>query len=37
MSDWQQLEKRYFFATGKRQPVTLVRGQGVRVDRKSVV
>jgi len=31
MSDWQQLEKRYFFATGKRQPVTLVRGQGVRV------
>jgi acetylornithine/N-succinyldiaminopimelate aminotransferase len=31
MTDWQQLEKRYFFATGKRQPVTLVRGQGVRV------
>jgi len=31
MSDWQQLEKRYLFSTFKRQPVTLVRGQGVRV------
>jgi len=31
MTDWQQLESRYFFATVKRQPVTLVRGQGVRV------
>jgi acetylornithine/N-succinyldiaminopimelate aminotransferase len=31
MTDWQQLEGRYFLSTGKRQPVTLVRGEGVRV------
>jgi predicted acetylornithine/succinylornithine family transaminase len=31
MTDWQQLESRYLFSTFKRQPVTLVRGQGVRV------
>jgi acetylornithine/N-succinyldiaminopimelate aminotransferase len=31
MSDWQELEGRYFLTTGKRQPVTLVRGEGVRV------
>jgi acetylornithine/N-succinyldiaminopimelate aminotransferase len=31
MTDWQQLESRYLFPTFKRQPVTLVRGQGVRV------
>jgi acetylornithine/N-succinyldiaminopimelate aminotransferase len=31
MTDWQQLENRYLFSTFKRQPVTLVRGQGVRV------
>jgi acetylornithine/N-succinyldiaminopimelate aminotransferase len=30
MTDWQQLENRYLFSTFKRQPVTLVRGQGVR-------
>ena len=31
MSDWQELESRYFLSTYKRLPVTLVRGQGVRV------
>ncbi|MGQ9573136.1 MAG: aspartate aminotransferase family protein [Dehalococcoidia bacterium] len=31
MTDWQELEKRYHLSTFKRQPVTLVRGQGVRV------
>jgi acetylornithine/N-succinyldiaminopimelate aminotransferase len=31
MTDWQQMESRYLFPTFKRQPVTLVRGQGVRV------
>jgi predicted acetylornithine/succinylornithine family transaminase len=28
---WQELEKKYFMSTFKRLPVTLVRGQGVRV------
>ena len=27
-NDWQELEKKLFFRTGKRVPVTLVRGQG---------
>ncbi|MDP2949430.1 MAG: acetylornithine transaminase [Chloroflexota bacterium] len=31
MNDWQEMESHYLFATYKRQPVTLVRGQGVRV------
>jgi acetylornithine/N-succinyldiaminopimelate aminotransferase len=31
VNDWQELESRYFFSTFKRLPVTLVRGQGVRV------
>jgi acetylornithine/N-succinyldiaminopimelate aminotransferase len=31
MTDWQQLEAQCFFPVAKRQPVTLVRGQGVRV------
>jgi acetylornithine/N-succinyldiaminopimelate aminotransferase len=31
MTDWQNLEKRYFMATFKRMPLTLVRGQGARV------
>ncbi|HAZ31595.1 MAG TPA: aspartate aminotransferase family protein [Dehalococcoidia bacterium] len=31
MSDWQELEKKYFMSTFKRLPVTLVRGQGIRV------
>ena len=31
MTDWQELEKRYFMNTFKRQPVTLVRGEGTRV------
>ncbi len=31
MTDWQELESRYFFSVYKRLPVTLVRGQGVRV------
>ncbi len=29
--NWAELESRYFFATSKRLPVTLVRGQGSRV------
>ena len=29
MTDWQELESRYFFSVYKRLPVTLVRGQGV--------
>ncbi len=31
MSDWQQLEHKYFMSTFERLPVTLVRGQGARV------
>ena len=31
MTDWQELESRYFFSVYKRLPVTLVRGQGVSV------
>ncbi|GAG19992.1 unnamed protein product, partial [marine sediment metagenome] len=31
MTDWQQLEAQCFFPIAKRQPVTLVRGEGVRV------
>ena len=31
MSNWQELEKKYFMSTVERLPVTLVRGQGVRV------
>lgn len=31
MSEWTDMEARYFFRTGKRMPVTLVRGQGTRV------
>lgn len=30
-TDWRALEERYFFRTGKRMPVVLVRGQGTRV------
>ena len=30
-SDWQELEKKLFLKTGKRAPVTLVRGQGALV------
>src|SRR5574341_2582584 len=29
--NWIELEKQYFFPVGKRQPVTLVRGEGTRV------
>lgn len=31
MTDWQQLEKQYYMQTTVRIPVTLVRGEGVRV------
>ena len=31
MDRWQELESKYFMTTGRRQPVTLVRGEGVRV------
>ena len=31
MTDWQELEKKYFMNTFKRLPVTLVRGEGARV------
>jgi predicted acetylornithine/succinylornithine family transaminase len=31
MTDWQELESRYFFSVYKRLPLTLVRGQGVSV------
>ena len=31
MDRWQELESKYFMTTGKRQPITLVRGEGVRV------
>jgi len=31
MSNWQELESRYFMHTFSRVPITLVRGQGVRV------
>jgi acetylornithine/N-succinyldiaminopimelate aminotransferase len=31
MSQWTDMEARYFFRTGARMPVTLVRGQGTRV------
>ncbi|MBT9148699.1 MAG: aspartate aminotransferase family protein [Dehalococcoidia bacterium] len=30
MSNWAELEKKYFMATFKRLPVTLVRGEGIR-------
>ncbi len=31
MSDWQELERKYFMQTAQRTPVTMVRGQGARV------
>ncbi|MBM4462304.1 MAG: acetylornithine transaminase [Chloroflexi bacterium] len=31
MTNWQELEKKYYFQVVKRLPVTLVRGQGARV------
>ncbi len=31
MTDWQELEQKYFLRTVKRVPITLVRGQGARV------
>ncbi len=31
MSDWQELERKYFMSTVERVPLTLVRGQGARV------
>ncbi len=31
MSNWQELEAKYFLRTGRRLPITLVRGQGTRV------
>ncbi|MBI4298013.1 MAG: aspartate aminotransferase family protein [Chloroflexi bacterium] len=31
MTDWQALEKKYYMQVAKRLPVTLVKGQGVRV------
>ena len=31
MTDWQELEKKYFMTTFKRLPLTLVRGEGMRV------
>ncbi len=31
MSDWQELEQKYFMRTFKRMPLTLVRGEGARV------
>jgi acetylornithine aminotransferase/acetylornithine/N-succinyldiaminopimelate aminotransferase len=31
MTDWQEIESRVFMRTGKRLPVTLVRGEGTRV------
>lgn len=31
MANWQELEKKYYMATFKRVPVTLVQGQGARV------
>ena len=31
MDRWQELEAKYFMTTGKRQPITLVRGEGVKV------
>ncbi|MFW6126000.1 MAG: acetylornithine transaminase [Chloroflexota bacterium] len=31
MTDWQELERKYFMKTARRLPVTLVRGQGARV------
>lgn len=31
MSNWPELEKRYFMPTARRLPLTLVRGQGMRV------
>ena len=31
MSNWQDLEQQYFMRTFERVPVTIVRGQGVRV------
>jgi len=31
VSNWQELEKKYYMQTGKRLPLTLVRGEGARV------
>jgi len=31
MTNWQELTDTYFMRTGRRQPITLVRGEGVRV------
>ena len=31
MSQWQELEKRYYMTTGRRVPLTIVRGEGLRV------
>ncbi|MBT4513171.1 MAG: aspartate aminotransferase family protein [Chloroflexi bacterium] len=31
MSNWQELEKKYFMSTFKRQPIVLTRGEGIRV------
>lgn len=31
MSNWQELEKKYYMKTGNRVPVTLVRGEGARI------
>ncbi len=31
MSNWQEMEKRYFMHTAERVPLTIVRGEGVRV------
>ncbi len=31
MPNWQELESEYFMKTGRRQPITLVRGEGLRV------
>ena len=31
MPNWQELESKYFMKTGRRQPITLVRGEGLKV------
>lgn len=31
MPNWQELESKYFMKTGRRQPLTLVRGEGLKV------
>ena len=31
MPNWQELESEYFMKTGRRQPITLVRGEGLKV------